>query len=280
MVSEGGRLLRLLATLPLNALLLDAGFTGYDLLAAATVGGRSFLIRVDSNARLLTKLGRVEDEFDGRVYVTSASSVEPWPEGKRKGGCEPLVLLRMTSVDGRNRRMHLLTDVPGAGRLNDATSLAFYGLQWGAERLALSLKQTLGRRKLLSDCPARAAVKLDWAVVELWVLDLTNAEAADRRSPGPPLRPRGPSGRRPAVAARWSRPLPGRTATAAAADRSRPATGRTRSRTNRRPIPRRARTWTRKSGWHKRFGQTRPSDRWRRSMPPKDESANPAWKAI
>jgi len=167
--SERGHLRAMLGLLPAGGLLLaDAGFTGYDLLAAVTGGGRSFLIRVGSNVRLLTKLGWAVEEFDGLVYL--------WPDGKQKAGCEPMVLRLVTFVDGRNRRTHLLTDVLDRGRLGDAAALALYGLRWGVELLFRSLKQTLGRRKMLSDGPEHAAVELDWAVVGLWMLDVMNAQ--------------------------------------------------------------------------------------------------------
>lgn len=169
--SERGHLLRMLCTLPLNALLLaDAGFTGYDLLQAIMDSGRSLLIRVGSNVHLLTKLGYAVEERDGLVYL--------WPEAKQKKRCKPLVLRLITFVDGRNRKIHLLTNVLDAGKLSDATALALYRLRWGVELFYRSLKQTLGRRKMLSDSPGHAAVELDWAMAGLWMLDLMNAQEA------------------------------------------------------------------------------------------------------
>ena len=169
--SERSHLLAMLDTLPPNAMLLaDAGFTGYDLLKAVTDSGRSFVIRVGSNVRLLTKLGYAARESDGLVYL--------WPDAKQKKRMEPLVLRRVTLTDGRNRTIHLLTDVLDAGRLSDAAAVEVYRLRWGAELLFRSLKQTLARRKVLSDCPAHARVELDWAAVGLWLLALMNAHAA------------------------------------------------------------------------------------------------------
>lgn len=182
--SERSHLLAMLDTLPPHALLLaDAGFTGYDLLKAVTDSGRSFVIRVGSNVRLLTRLGYAAREFDGLVYL--------WPDAKQKKRTGPLVLRLVTLSDGRNRRIHLLTDVMDAGRLSDAAAVEMYKLRWGAELLFRSLKQTLGRRKLLSDCPAHAEVELDWAAVGLWLLALMNAHAAGaaaRRSTASALR--------------------------------------------------------------------------------------------
>ena len=173
--SERAHLLAMLDTLPARAMLLaDAGFTGYDLLKAVLGGGRSFVIRVGSNVRLLTKLGYAARESDGLVYL--------WPDAKQKRRADPLVLRLVTLTDGRNRTLHLLTDVLDARRLSDAAALEVYKLRWGAELLFRSLKQTLGRRKVLSDSPAHAEVELDWAAVGLWLLALMNADAAGASS--------------------------------------------------------------------------------------------------
>jgi hypothetical protein len=40
-----------------------------------------------------------------------------------------------------------------------------------------TLKQTLGKRKMLSDAPAQAQVELDWSVIGLWMLGITAVEA-------------------------------------------------------------------------------------------------------
>jgi hypothetical protein len=166
----------MLDALPAGALLLaDAGFTGYDLLAAVLAGGRSFVIRVGGNVRLLTRLGYAVREYDGVVYL--------WPAGKRKAGVPPLVLRLVTVTDGRGRRVHLLSSVLDAGELGDAAVAALYRRRWGVELLFRALKQTLGRRKLLSDGPAHARVELDWSVVGLWVLALVHARAAGAAAP-------------------------------------------------------------------------------------------------
>lgn len=163
--SERSHLLEMLDTLPAGAMLLaDAGFTGYDLLATIASGGRSFLIRVGSNVRLLTKLGWCCDERDGVVYL--------WPDKARKKGQKPLTLRLVTLVDGRNRRIHLLTNVLDACELGDAEAAELYRRRWGVELIFRSLKQTMGKRRLRCDCPANAAAELDWAVVGLWLLGL------------------------------------------------------------------------------------------------------------
>lgn len=181
--SERAHLLAMLATLPVDAILLaDAGFVGYDFFRAILGAddeptdagrrrrrrGRTFLIRVGANVRLLTKLGWCYREHDGIVYL--------WPGEARKKKEPPLVLRLITLVDGRNRRTHLLTAVLDRDELSDAEAGELYRKRWGVEVIYRSLKQTMGKRKLRSASPANAAAELDWAVVGLWLLGLMGVE--------------------------------------------------------------------------------------------------------
>jgi hypothetical protein len=168
--SERHHLLEMLGTLPPDALLLaDAGFTGYELMAAITGGGRHFLIRVGANVTLLRKLGWCCDEREGLVYL--------WPDKAQKTRQPPLVLRLIVLKDGRNRVMHLLSDVLDDGQMSDREAAQLYALRWGAEVLYRSLKQTMGRRRMVCGNPQHAAAELDWAVVGLWVLGLMAADA-------------------------------------------------------------------------------------------------------
>jgi hypothetical protein len=172
--SERAHLLRMLPTLPKNALLIaDAGFTGYELLTAIQAGGHCFLIRVGANVRLLLKLGYAVEERDGTVYL--------WPDEMQKKNRPPLVLRLITLCDGRNRRWHLLTNVLDESRLSPAAAREFYTMRWGVELHYRALKQTLARRKLASDAPQNARAELSWAMIGLWLLCLMAARAIDRR---------------------------------------------------------------------------------------------------
>jgi hypothetical protein len=177
--SERAHLLEMLDTLPPDAMLLaDAGFTGYELLArilhgdddggGGGGGGRSFILRVGANVRLLTKLGWYCEEHEGIVYL--------WPDKAQKKRQPPLVLRLITLVDGRNRRVHLLTSILDPRELSDGAAGELYRRRWGVELIYRSLKQTMGKRKLRCDAPANAAVELDWAVVGLWLLGLMSVE--------------------------------------------------------------------------------------------------------
>jgi len=169
--SERAHLLAMLRLLPAGALLLaDAGFTGYELLKALMDSDRFFVIRVGSNVKLLTKLGYAlkEHEHEGIVYL--------WPKGKQKKQCEPLVLRLIRFVDGRGRSICLLTNVLERERLSDQVALKMYRLRWGVELLFRAMKQTLERRKMLSDRPTHAKVELAWSVVGLWLLGLMSVQ--------------------------------------------------------------------------------------------------------
>jgi hypothetical protein len=163
--SERSHLLCMLGLLPKGALLLaDAGFTGYDLLAEILASGRAFLIRVGANVRLLTKLGYALQEHEGIVYL--------WPAGKQKKQLPPLILRLIRLTDSRNRTMCLLSSILDPKKLGDAAALRLYRRRWGVELLYRALKQTLARRKMLSDSPTHAAAELDWSFVGLWLLGL------------------------------------------------------------------------------------------------------------
>jgi hypothetical protein len=88
-----------------------------------------------------------------------------------------MVLRLIRVVDGRNRVMHLLTNELDPESLSDATAIDLYKRRWLVEVLYRSLKQTLGRRKMLSGSPAHARVELDWSVASLWLLSLELAES-------------------------------------------------------------------------------------------------------
>ena len=168
--SERRHLLGLLITLPLDALLLaDAGFTGYEFWRRITDSGRSFLIRVGSNVKLIENLGVV-------MRLQGQNIVWVWPADRQKRRQPPLILRLITLTDSRNRTMYLLTNVLEDSRLSDAAASRLYALRWGVEVMYRALKQTLARRKLLSDSPRNARVELTWTMIGLWTLMLVKAE--------------------------------------------------------------------------------------------------------
>jgi hypothetical protein len=168
--SERGQLLHLLPLLPAGSLLVaDAGFVGYGMLQRLDASGRCFLIRAGANVKLLRNLGWVIQTHGDDVYL--------WPDARRRAGQRPLALrlIRIQGVQGR--WMSLLTNVLDEARLSDRQAGLFYRLRWGLETTYRTLKQTLGRRKMLSRAPALAALELRWTLAGLWLLQLLSVRA-------------------------------------------------------------------------------------------------------
>ena len=162
--SERNHLRDLLGLLPPQALLVaDAGFVGYDLMAAILRGGGQFLIRVGSNVTLLRELGFAQVQADNTVYL--------WPDKHRKKDLPPLVLRLVELHDGR-KPVFLLTSVLEESALSDTQAGALYRMRWGVEVFYRSLKQTLARRKMHSEAPRQAQCELSWALIGLWGLSL------------------------------------------------------------------------------------------------------------
>jgi len=164
--SERGLLLDQLELLPQACLLLaDAGFTGYDLISRILAGKRDLLLRAGANVTLLTDLlaesGCKVRFKEGLVYL--------WP--CRWQNQEPLILRQIVLVDGRNRRMCLLTNL-SEQELTMQEACELYEKRWGVELLYRGLKQTLGRRKMHSSSPEHAQVELDWTISGYWMLGL------------------------------------------------------------------------------------------------------------
>jgi hypothetical protein len=163
--SERGLLRQLLVDLPAKCLLVaDAGFVGYEILRAIIQQGHAILMRVGANVHLLKELGYQVRQRGDLVYL--------WPQQMQERGQAPLVLRMITVTDGRNRRMCLLTSVLSEQELSRELAIELYRRRWGVELFYRSLKQILGRRKMLSDSPKHAQVELDWTVLGHWLLSL------------------------------------------------------------------------------------------------------------
>ena len=179
--SERGHLRRLMTLLPTGSLwLADAGFTGYQLLSRLHHSGRFFVIRAASNLRLLTDLGWQIERQGQIVYL--------WPDSHRRAGRAPLVLRLIRLTPGRGKRVWLLTNVLDPQRLSDEQAGVFYRLRWGIEVQYRTLKQTMGRRKMLSQSPALAALELRWTLSGLWLLQLLTARSQIETGRVSPLR--------------------------------------------------------------------------------------------
>jgi len=159
---ERGLFGEMIDSLPERSLLLiDAGFTGYELFQRLDQAGHSFIVRVGRNVRLLRKLGYHTREGKGTVYL--------WPQKKRNQ--EPLVLRLITVLD-EGKKVSLLTNVLSKSELSDRQIARLYRRRWSIETMFRTLKQTLAKRTLRAHTPKLAECELDWAMVGLWLLGL------------------------------------------------------------------------------------------------------------
>lgn len=166
--SERGHLRDMLASLPqCTLLLMDAGFTGFELLGSIIAAGHDFIVRVGGNVTLLRQLYDIQDD---------GSTVWLWPTGRQ--GIDKPLRLRKVEFLSNGRKVCLLTSVPAAALGDDDVKL-WYRQRWMIEVKYRSLKQTMEQRKLLSDSPSAARAELDWALIGLWLLELM--QCASRR---------------------------------------------------------------------------------------------------
>jgi hypothetical protein len=150
--------------LPPRALLVaDAGFVGYELCRKFLCSGRSFLLRVGGNIRLLRKLGYYQRERDDTVYL--------WPQKRQKKQQKPLVL-RLIRLRQGKQTLYLLTNVLDRKALTPRQAKKLYILRWVEEVFYRSYKQTLQRRKLLSRTAPTCLVESQWTLLGLWLLGL------------------------------------------------------------------------------------------------------------
>jgi len=162
--SERRHALEMVDELPPRALLVaDAGFASYELCRKLLCGGRSFLLRVAGNLRLLRKLGYYERERGDIVYL--------WPQRRQKGRHPPLVL-RLIRLGQGKRAVYLVTNVLDRRALTPAQARRLYRLRWGEEVFFRSYKQTLQRRRLLGRTPATCLVESQWGLLGIWLLGL------------------------------------------------------------------------------------------------------------
>jgi hypothetical protein len=167
--SERDHLRRMQPLLPSNTLLVaDAGYTGYALWRGLIDSGRSILIRVGSNVRVLRKPGYATHERGGIVYL--------WPAERRRKSDPPLTLRLIALHDGK-KTVYLVTNVLEPQRLSDRQAGQFYRMRWGIELWFRTLKQTLGRGAMRSAAPVQVALELRWAVVGWSLLGLWTSQA-------------------------------------------------------------------------------------------------------
>lgn len=176
--NERTLLRRLLPLLPPGALLvLDAGFSGYELLEQMRACGLHFLARVGAGTRLLEGL-RLVRQRKGIVYL--------WPQWAAQLSLPPLVLRQIVLRPGNGATpLYLLTDVLDGRALPAWVAGRLYRGRWGVEVDFRTLKQVLGFEHLQSRQPRRAECELSWAVASLWLLQALGQPPEAHARPSP-----------------------------------------------------------------------------------------------
>lgn len=154
--NERSQLLDMLPSLPKASLIVgDAGFVGYDFLSTIKQYQLELIVRVGSNVTLLKQLGYVRQ---------SADIVCVWPDAAAKKKQPPLVF-RLVVIQGGRHPVYLITSVLGKNRLSDSQVAKIYSDRWEIEVYHRHVKQTLGRRKLLSRKSENALIELQWTIL-------------------------------------------------------------------------------------------------------------------
>jgi hypothetical protein len=167
---ERNHLRQMLPSLPSSTLLVgDIGFCNFDLMWELHCHQIDFLIRGGGNTTLLAEVGRENVERVGEhryVYFYPL----------RKRGLPPL-RLRLIVLKRKGQRVYLLTSVSDSTRLSRSIASELYAARWGIEVSYRSLKQTLGRRKVLARTPQAGASELAGGMLGLALLMLQAALA-------------------------------------------------------------------------------------------------------
>ncbi len=166
--SEKAHLRDMLPSLPSSTLLVgDVGFCSFELLWTLCRSDVDFLVRAASNTTLISEAGRQQIERVGdHRYVYF------WPGRKR--GLPPL-RLRLIVLKRHGKRVYLLTNICDSTRLSRSIASDLYSARWGIEVGYRSLKQTLGRRKILARTPQVGAMELAGNILALGLLMLQAA---------------------------------------------------------------------------------------------------------
>ena len=168
--SERHHLRDMLNELPTNALVIgDAGFVGYDLMREMTEAGQSFLIRCGGNIHLLLDDESIEIE---QLHTRNETRVYLWPQDKHD---QPPLVLRLIVTKKKKQKVYLLTNVLLTTQLPKRMACELYRARWGVEVYYRSLKQTIGRRRLLCKNPNNARMELAANMLGLFMLVVQGA---------------------------------------------------------------------------------------------------------
>jgi Transposase DDE domain len=180
--NERAHLRRLLATLPRGALLVaDAGYVGYELMAALQAAGVAFLLRLSSRAPLyVADKSTLKKYREGLVYY--------WPYKVQKKDAPPRVV-RLWRVRGDQGDVWLITNVLDEAFLPRHTAGKFYRWRWRNEGLFRSYKRTLGKVKLMSRTVAQVHREAEGSLLATQLLLAQGALALPAKAAGQAVPP-------------------------------------------------------------------------------------------
>ena len=180
--NEREHLRRLIATLPRGALLvMDAGYVGYELLAALQAAGVAFLVRLSERAPLY-----VPDKSALKKYREGL--VCYWPQTVQKRDLPPLPV-RLWRIRGDKGDVCLITNVLDEGRLPKGSAGKFYRWRWRNEGLFRTYKRTLGKVKLLGRTVAQVHREAEGSLLATQVLLAQGARALPAPAAGKVILP-------------------------------------------------------------------------------------------
>jgi hypothetical protein len=188
--SERQHLLELLPTLPPGGLVVtDAGYQGYEMMAALMRAGVSSLMRVSSQTPFYLIGGRLgpDGRPEGPVVDKAAWSdgqVYWWTQAARKAGQGPLKvrLMRVSSSTGKSE-VWMASDVLEKEKLPLQTAGRFYRMRWQSEGFFRTYKGAMRKVKLCSRTVALAYREAEGSLLGVQVLLAMGAWAV-ASSPG------------------------------------------------------------------------------------------------
>lgn len=168
-VGERQHLLDLTEDLPRSPLapvllVCDAGSVGYELIRTLLGQGRSFLIRLSSQAQLYSDTGIEVARFHEGVFWY-------WTDKAEKGAKPPL-RVRVIRVAGRKRKsdVWLVTDVLDARRLSAASAGQLYRMRWESECFFKTYKRVVKSVCLVSATTAMVAREAEGSLLACQLL--------------------------------------------------------------------------------------------------------------
>ena len=148
----------MLEQLPPDARIVgDAEYVGYPFWSALLDSGRTFVVRVGANVRLLENLDVRRGQRRDLVHC--------WPQDAQRAGLPPIPLRLISVRFSKSRTIWLLTN---EFDLDHRRAKELYAARWGIEVFFRTVKQNCGKAKLLCRTPEHVRAELQWMLLGTW----------------------------------------------------------------------------------------------------------------